>query len=241
MEGLGFASSTILRVKTDLGPALSTISPDDLLEFLVTGEKTVPVDMITDDDSEEVVADTRDTGDFWSDVMGSGPNRVVQEKKRSFHFRVAPFLDLFCYAGGDEYGSLPTVLPYLRLSIVKCIIASADVASLGFKGVEDAFATMKAHGIVTLHNDLAQLTALGFRYHFPFHNEENMLEVQIRRNASAVKDLLARRKAEGEARAVEYEEGELHLHNDSEDEDDEEEESEYSSDDQVLPELKFGI
>lgn len=119
----------------------------------------------------------------------------------SFHFRTALYLDLFCYDGGDVYGKLPETLPQVSLWLATKLIPSEEIAATGFRSVEEAFHQLSLKKLIRLKNTtkgtqktMAQLTPLGFRYHFPFHDSDKMLAVRLHGQKEKVLALLATRQ-----------------------------------------------
>lgn len=267
LEHLKLSSSRLMKVRTALLPLMDQLTPDDLLEYLVTGIPKVPVDMLTDSGEEngaekaEVGVQSNETrGDFWEDIMSSlqatatpsdGDAKALYHAvvsgstasgsqtmcfQRSFHSRVRPFLDLFCFDGGDEYDKVPSPLPSLHLRIASRLLPLADVVALGFCDVRDAFLALQCCGLVKIRGgSVAQLTLLGYRYHYPFHDPEGMLEVRVCEARDRVRAAVENQKKTLDSSvASDYEE--------DNEEGEEEEDYDFSTDDdQLLPEIEFGI
>ncbi|KAG5498725.1 hypothetical protein JKF63_03013 [Porcisia hertigi] len=304
LEHLQLSSARVMEVREQLRTVMDRITPDDLLEYLVSGVAKVPADMLDDADDERVdIAHTTADGDtvvgdkqapvgelnpkrkapepvahldrpfeechgFWADVMdgasinartahqdGAGSSSrplgevgaaqpmgkvdapsPATDRICSFHARIAPLMDLFCYDDGDEFGRVPDRLPYLRLRTASRVWPAAKIQSLGFTDVHEAFGRMGERGLVRLYDGVVQLTLLGFRYHYPFHNPEGMLEVLLR-------------EAQEHARALAGARRSSLTHKDAGDEGSESDndsvvdcsESLSLSEDRLLPEVEFGI
>ncbi|KAG5497992.1 hypothetical protein GH5_02788 [Leishmania sp. Ghana 2012 LV757] len=301
LEHLMLSSARVMATREALRTVIDRITPDDLLEYLVSGEPKVPADMLGQDDSMDtadgvgaigaalheqsaVVSEcqpqrqapgpasprppvTGERCDFWSDVMdGAYTNErtssqdnekssyrrimdvapepaastgAVLPHERSFHARIAPLMDLFCYDDGDEFGRVPDPLPILRLRIACRVWPAPQVQLLGFADVREAFERMRDRGLVRIHDDVAQLTLLGFRYHYPFHNPEGMLEVHLREARVRVQALVGVRNDLpcGQSPRHEASEGD----DDIVDEEEEEGARVPYAQGRLLPELEFGI
>eukprot|EP00796_Vickermania_ingenoplastis_P005971 gene5971-4280_t len=177
LHALGLTTSQVVSVIDNVVSKKPDVMPDDLLEYIVTGTAAIPRDIM---DPEEQQGDQPESppSDFWDDVL----NDKTPPKKpdHSFHYQVQRFLDLFCYEGGDAYGTLPNPLPRISLKVCKKLLTSEDVSASGFHSLDEVFMSLSQKKLVRVKNEIAELTVLGFRYHFPFHNPEGMLEVLLR-------------------------------------------------------------
>ncbi|CAC9514569.1 conserved hypothetical protein [Leishmania infantum JPCM5] len=308
LEHLQLSSARVMEVREALRTVMDSITPDDLLEYLVSGKAKVPADMLDGDEdvnaADEIEASggnvdqrtapstkratdpqapvsppprppaTGERRDFWADVMdGASTNRgtgspgdedssyhrisetapaptmrtadanvAPAPHNRSFHARIAPLMDLFCYDDGDEFGRVPDMLPIVRLRMASRVWPAPQVQSLGFTDVRDAFERMRDRGLVCIQDDVAQLTLLGFRYHYPFHDPDGMLEVHLREARERVRALVEARKGWRRDNATDDEGskgGEDMVAKEEEDEEDEA--SVYPSEDRLLPDVEFGI
>lgn len=148
---------------------------------------------------------------FWEAVLEGVPELKEKETKKekegamaeshSFHFRTKLYLDLFCYDGGDEYGQLPETLPQVSVRLAAKLLSSSEVIATGFRSAEEAFDQLSRRKLIRLKNTtggkqstIAQLTTLGFRYHFPFHNSEGMLAVRLLAQKEKALALLSTRR-----------------------------------------------
>ncbi|KAG5472449.1 hypothetical protein LSCM1_03848 [Leishmania martiniquensis] len=300
LEHLQLSSARVIEAREALRTIIDNITPDDLLEYIVSGTAKVPADMLGEEDDADAVDGVRAIGaalgkgsaagagfqaarqapglaspdhqatgqrrDFWEDVMGdtrthgrtfpqggdesidrrmldiapesAGSTGAAASHQRSFHARIAPLMDLFCYEDGDEFGRVPDVLPVLRLRMASRVWPSPQVQSLGFADVHEAFERMRDRGLVRIRGDVAQLTLLGFRYHYPFHNPEGMLEVHLREARDRVRALVKAQREwlRGRNASNEASEGDSDIV-----EEEDEEASAPRSPDRLLPELEFGI
>ena len=321
LEHLNLPSARVVATRDALRNVIDTITPDDLLEFLVSGEAKVPSDMQDEGGEEEEEEEEEDLRmsataaasaalqpaapigkeqaraplysgerrDFWAEIMDnavpsapSAPSSTVRPlpppssssapavpstfaqntpaeaaapppsqrssvacRKQSFHKRVSPLLDLFFYEDGDEYGNVPDVMPSVRLRVAANVWPSARTQVLGFANLREAFDQMKQRGIVQVHGGVVQLTLLGFRYHFPFHDPDGMLEVYLREARERVRALMAAKRCSSAAAVVEEmtgeAEGDVDGEYDEEVEEDEEEEEVDDNAGRLLPEVEFGI
>ncbi|CBZ28908.1 conserved hypothetical protein [Leishmania mexicana MHOM/GT/2001/U1103] len=309
LEHLQLSSARVMEVREALRTVLDSITPDDLLEYLVSGKAKVPADMLDEDDDANPAGEVEASGanvnkssaesaqrtaerkapacasprpqatgerrDFWADVMdGASLNRgtvspddeenshhrideaapapamttadanvAPARDKRSFHARIAPLMDLFCYDDGDEFGRVPNMLPILRLRVASRVWPAPQVQSLGFTDVREAFERMRDRGLVRIQDDVAQLTVLGFRYHYPFHDPEGMLEVHLREARERVRTLVEARKGRlrDNTAGDEGSEGDEAMIAEEEEEDEEDETSVHPSEDRLLPDVEFGI
>ncbi|XQJ29079.1 hypothetical protein NXY56_005116 [Leishmania guyanensis] len=309
LEHLQLPLARVMEVRDALRTVADRITPDDLLEYLVSGKAKVPSDMLGEDDALDAndEADAKDaaanegnasiyerqaehqaagtssprpraTGerrDFWADVMDGvsttartppldnqeGIYRQTTEMSpalamttadimgayslhtQSFHARIAPLMDLFCYEGGDEFGHVPDALPILHLRVASRVWPASQVQLLGFADVREAFERMRDRGLVRIHDDVAQLTLLGFRYHYPFHNPEGMLAVHLRESQARVRMLVESRNEllRADNGSEEDNEDDSDIAAENGEKDDEDEASAHDREDRVLPEVEFGI
>ncbi|KPI90196.1 hypothetical protein ABL78_0714 [Leptomonas seymouri] len=277
LEHLNLSSARVMEAREALRSVMLTITPDDLLEYLVSGEAKVPSDMMEEGEGDEEAEAHLEGGaavpdaapaappktsteapgcvgerrDFWAEIMdhampvaSSVPSSMLPVvaagaalspqapctayRRRSFHKRVAPLLDLFFYEDGDEYGTVPDVLPAIRLRIASNVWPPAKTKILGFANLREAFDCMQQRGLVQIRDGVVQLTLLGFRYHFPFHDPEGTLEVHLQEARELVRALVVHRHGRDEEAEEEKE---------SCDEEDEE----GDSTGRLLPEVEFGI
>lgn len=113
-------------------------------------------------------------------------------------------MDLFCYEGGDAMGTLPVPLPRISIKLAKKLLEPQKLWASGFRTVEEAFLEMERRKLVRIRNETAEITVLGFRYHFPFHEPEGMLDVLIRlQKEKALLSLASRRAVRKEAEEME--------------------------------------
>lgn len=287
LEHLNLSSARVMATRDALRSVVDTITPDDLLEYLVSGVAKVPLDML--EDGEEVMLDVeaeaeaqppvdrpRHTGqrrDFWAEILDHPEVVPVEEsaapslaaaaahdlsppplttaataavpppppRPQSFHKRVSPLLDLFFYEDGDEFGKVPEVLPSLHLRLAASVWPPARTQPLGFPNLREAFEAMQRRDLVRISGSVVQLTLLGFRYHFPFHDPDGLLEVYLREARERVRAAVARRDG-----LEEYERSGEEDRDEGEEEEEwsaeEEEEAHDGSDaDRLLPEVEFGI
>lgn len=246
LEHLDLVPTRLMVIRNELHSVIDTISPDELLEFVVTGQRSIPADMVveSDDDraggAEGAAADkTVDVTDFWGDVSRDGGVEGVRlmhanvtqatarapESTHSFHYRLSPLLDLFCYAAGDQPGALPQPLPALKLSLAAKVLPRSFLAMRGLTSVADGFMKLQERGLVTVQDGRARLSVLGYRYHCPYYNEEGMLEVRVQANQARIREALLRLRGQ-----------QRHQDDDSENSYDDDED-----DDRILPEVEFGI
>lgn len=263
LESLGLPSRRIIEIDDALTPVMHELTPDGLLEFLVTGSASVPPDMedgSTVEPQETVAAAqpaTFPTGHFWDEVMGAAPSHAplseadeavaiaAAAQRLSFHRRVTPLLDLFCFEDGDEFGAVPDPLPMLNVRAATRAVDHRVMVAHGFSSVTQALDALKAKGLVVyLHGGrTVQLTCLGFRYHFPYHDRDAMLEVRLARHRNHLMHLMASRRTTG------GEGGDSNYSHEDDEEEDEDEEwewiSEYDDDEDdeagILPEVAFKI
>lgn len=235
LEHLQLLPSQLMRVREELRGVMSTITPDELLEYLVTGSCAVPTDMLND-----VAVPFTDEGgptngprDFWSEVQNATHSCTTSTTTLghstptySFHYRMKLLLDLFCFHGGTEFGGLPNSMPLVRLSVAQRAIPTNELESVGVSSISAGFEELQARGLVVLQDDTAQLTVLGYRYHFPYYDEDRMLEVRIKENRERVRAALM---SQPQSSTITVEDGG--------DWDEEEEESS----DLILPPLEFDI
>ncbi|KPA83288.1 hypothetical protein ABB37_02956 [Leptomonas pyrrhocoris] len=294
LEHLNLSSARVMETRDALRKVIDKITPDDLLEFLVSGEAKVPSDMVEEveggdeEDEEDETAAVRaaaapgtalvtpasvssevprctgERRDFWAEIMdhavpadsvvlsrvlpvaattadAAPPAPPTAYRQWSFHKRVTPLLDLFFYEDGDEYGKVPEVLPTLRLRVASGVWPSAKTQTLGFANLREAFDRMRQRGLVQMRDGVVQLTLLGFRYHFPFHDPDGMLEVHLREARERVRALVAHRHAAAEEGNDEANESEEEEWNDDEGFADEEDAEDGDSAGRLLPEVEFGI
>jgi hypothetical protein len=290
LEHLNLSSARVMETRDALRKVIDTITPDDLLEFLVSGEPKVPADMMDDraGDAEDMMVEAaptekeaatpsmtgappapRYTGerrDFWAEIMdnavpvepvkptpssANAEAAVLREKlsgtpstgyrRQSFHRRVSPFLDLFFYEDGDEYGNVPDTLPSIRLRLAASVWPPAKTQLLGFDDLRDAFNRMQQRGLVQVDNGVVQLTLLGFRYHFPFHNPDGMLEVYLREARERVRAVVAQRENKDGLATGEPSDGGSGGEEWEEEQEEEEDDEENENADRLLPEVEFGI
>lgn len=228
LHSLGFSTSRVITILNEVVSRKKDIRPDDLLEYVVTGNVSIPEDMLMEsiDEAEQVgqkdknslekqgaIADSKEEVSpisFWEDVLqGSSvlegkknPEKALQTpESHSFHFRTRLYLDLFCYDGGDEYGQLPETLPQVSVKLAEKLLSPEEVAATGFCSANEAFCQLSRKTLIRLknkssgqRNTIAQLTPLGFRFHFPFHDPKGMLAVRIHAQKEKVLTLLKARQ-----------------------------------------------
>ncbi|KAH9580072.1 hypothetical protein LSM04_007444 [Trypanosoma melophagium] len=218
LESMQLAPSRIMQVLIALRPYLPSMTHDDLLEFLVTGNRKVPNDMQTIENvdsngnlkstnEEERVCFSDEVPSFWESVMqlvnqgsGSDTSKTLEAVEKegeneyyssgkdvgaSFHKRVCDVLDLFDYSTGSNE-TLPDLLPSLNVRHAVRLLTSNNINN----GL-DLFLSCQQRGLCVMNNGICTLTALGFRYHFPFHDPEMMLDVQFERRRTELRAMLA--------------------------------------------------
>ncbi|ORC90844.1 uncharacterized protein TM35_000072680 [Trypanosoma theileri] len=218
LESVQLTPSRIMQVLLALRPYLPSMTHDDLLEFVVTGNRKVPNDMHTVEnvdssgnlkspDKEERVCFSDEVPSFWDSVMqlvaqesgtdtGNTLEFVEKENEKetyndvkdigvSFHKRVRIVLDLFDYSTGTNE-ALPDLLPSLNIRHAVRLLNSNKM----FNG-QELLLSCQQRGLCVMNNGVCTLTALGFRYHFPFHDPEMMLDIQFERRRAEVRAMLA--------------------------------------------------
>lgn len=170
-------------------------------------------------------------------------NVAPARHNRSFHARIAPLMDLFCYDDGDEFGRVPHMLPNLCLRMASRVWPAPRVQSLGFTDVRDAFERMRDRGLVRIQDDVSQLTLLGFRYHYPFHDPDGMLEVHLREARERVRALVETQKGWRRDNAADDEssEGDESVVAKEDEANEEDETSGHLREDRLLSDVEFGI
>nr|CCC48517.1 conserved hypothetical protein [Trypanosoma vivax Y486] len=108
----------------------------------------------------------------------------------SFHKQVSPVLDLFSYSMKSN-GELPDSMPAVRVSIASKIISDTSLSWTSFSSARDVLLACQQRGLCVLRDDLCELTPLGFFYHYPYHDPEATLEVEVARRRLAVRSLFA--------------------------------------------------
>ncbi|RNF17167.1 hypothetical protein TcG_05798 [Trypanosoma cruzi] len=259
LEHLRLTPSRIMHLLTTLRPHLPRMTYDDVLEFVVTGNRKVPGDIhavdertnntttgdnvhageVTREVKEQAVFFVDEGSSFWDSVMqlvaqqsnGQTRNtRVVGAGKEeyegnfpkealgfSFHRRMSAVLDLFDYSMGTNE-TVPNPLPSLNVRCALRVIEKEVLAGSGVCGVREAFLSCQQRGLCLLQNNICTLTPLGFRYHYPFHDPEQMLEIQLERRREKARAMMAERQSANlDDYEEEYEEQEDVLVNDGTD------------------------
>ncbi|KEG15613.1 hypothetical protein DQ04_00021110 [Trypanosoma grayi] len=218
LEGLQVAPSRIMSLLAALRPYLHRMTHDELLEYVVTGDREVPSDMRAADDAplgectkeraEETVYFSDEAPSFWDGVMqlvakhsgeAIGNSHVEVEKEDvpcvptggpSFHKRVSAALDLFDYSVGAD-ASLPDPLPSVNVRTASRMLGREVLANTGFVNGREALLACQQRGLCVLRDGVCTLTRLGFRYHFPFHDPDLVLDVQLERRRREARRKLA--------------------------------------------------
>ncbi|EKF37813.1 hypothetical protein MOQ_001982 [Trypanosoma cruzi marinkellei] len=235
LERLHLTPSRIMQLLRTLRPHLPRMTYDDVLEFVVTGNRKVPSDMhavdentnntntgdyahageVTGEVKEQAVCFVDEGPSFWDSVMQrvaqqsddqTRKNRVGGAEKEayernlpnealgsSFHLRMSAVLDLFDYSMGTNE-TVPNPLPSLNVRCALRIIEKEALAGSGVCGVREAFLSCQQRGLCLLQNNTCTLTPLGFRYHYPFHDPEKMLEIQLERRREKARAMMAERQ-----------------------------------------------
>lgn len=253
LESLHLTSSQVMRLMSTLQPYLHSMTPDDLLECVVTGNREVPSDMHVEDDDCNGTRDEKCLGEakedvedgdgeslcFWDSVMRIMARQSVKETGDhhentneelgvhvssslcsttnsttrgggtfSFHRSVAGVLNLFDYSMGTNE-TLPDPLPSLSVRAASRLLEGAGVlVDGGFCNGREALLLCQQRGLCVLHEDVCTLTPLGFRYHYPFHDPEQMLDFQLAQRRGKAKEMLERRRQAGDCAEAKEKQGE---------------------------------
>ncbi|RNF09725.1 hypothetical protein TraAM80_01993 [Trypanosoma rangeli] len=234
LEHLQLTPSRIMHLLVTLRPHLPRMTYDDVLEFVVTGNRKVPSDMHAVDEqinnrlsggdahvgeTENGAQENRffivDEGpSFWDSVMrivakqSDGQirsNHIDAGKEEGerylsrgtsglfFHRRVNAVLDLFDYTmGTNETVSDP--LPSLNVRSASRVLEKEALIGTEFCNGREALLACQERGLCVLHDNVCTLTALGFRYHYPFHDPEQMLGVQLARRRDKAREVMVEQR-----------------------------------------------
>ncbi|RNF26410.1 uncharacterized protein Tco025E_01373 [Trypanosoma conorhini] len=234
LEHLRLTPSRIMHLLATLRPHLQGMTYDDVLEFVVTGNRKVPSDLLAVDEQknklcrdgnarageatrseEEKLSYFADEGPtFWDSVMQlvarqSGDktrdNHVVAGEEEgegalpsesyglSFHRSVSAVLDLFDYTMGASE-TLPEPLPSLNVRGASRVLEKEALTGTGFGNGREALLACQRRGLCVVRDNLCTLTPLGFRYHYPFHDPEQTLGVQLARRRDKARAMMADRQ-----------------------------------------------
>ncbi|CUF24377.1 Hypothetical protein, putative [Bodo saltans] len=243
LKTLGLSDARAYAVPRELQSRLLSLSPQEVMEYIVHGDAAMPHDLATAaqryDEREAserqqitftdeittstgVVANGRNQApSFWELVMAdveqlssegqpssANTTDTTATKGNSFHFRVAPLLDLFNFDGEPDENEEPKSVPKKSLPVryVKQYLeepcgqgertpndnsVSTTWASLcGFEDALHMVYVAQLKGLVKLEKGFIALTPLGHAYHEDFWDPERSLAVTLARRREAAQAAL---------------------------------------------------